>query len=99
MPSNIQCPSNPSKFHIFLHVECHDNIILINQVNKSQSSISFLLKVVCFYQSAMNEIRFFGNFVFNYISYFYLKSKNPHLLRNKIQNYENPVLSNFISFV
>ena len=71
MPSNIQCPSNPSKFHIFLHVECHDNIILINQVNKSQSSISFLFKVVCFYQSAMN----FGNLVFNYISYFYLKSK------------------------
>ena len=101
MASNIQCPSNPSKFHIFLHVECHDNIILINQVNKSQYSISFLFKVVCFYQSAMNEIRLthFGNFVFNYISYFYLKSKNPHLVRNKIQNYENPVLSNFISFV
>ena len=58
MPSNIQCPSNPSKFHIFLHVECHDNIILINQVNKSQSSISFLFKAVCFYQSAKNEIRF-----------------------------------------
>ena len=89
MPSNIQCPSNPSKFHIFLHVECHDNIILINQVNKSQSSISFLF----------TYSKFFGNFVFDYISYFYLKSKITHLLRNKIQNYENPVLSNFISFV
>ena len=88
MPSNIQCPSNPSKFHIFLHVECHDNIILINQVNKSQSSISFLFKVVCFYQP-------FGNFVFNYISYFYLKSKITHLLRNKIQIYETPCFKQF----
>ena len=62
MPSNIQCPSNPSKFHIFRHTECHDNIILINQVNKSQSLISMLLKVVC-----SSHV---GDFMFNCIQRF-----------------------------
>ena len=87
MPSNIQCPSNPSKFHIFRHTECHDNIILINQVNKSQSLISMLLKVVC-----SSHV---GYFMFNCISYFYLKSKITHLFRNKIRIYETPCFKQF----